>query len=116
MPVVRLAPSILSADFGRLADEIARVEAGGADLIHVDVMDGHYVPNLTFGAGLMAAARKATRLPLDVHLMVEWTGALSRAVRRRGRAVFTFHPDATRSRAASSGRAPASWGCGPASR
>jgi ribulose-phosphate 3-epimerase len=71
MPAVRLAPSILTADLGRLADAIARVEEGGADLIHVDVMDGRYVPNLTFGAGLIAAARKATRLPIDVHLMVE---------------------------------------------
>jgi ribulose-phosphate 3-epimerase len=67
---VRIAPSILSADFGRLADEIAMCEAGGADWIHVDVMDGRFVPNLTFGAKVIEAARRATKLPLDVHLMV----------------------------------------------
>ncbi|HEX7020638.1 MAG TPA: ribulose-phosphate 3-epimerase [Gemmatimonadaceae bacterium] len=67
---VRIAPSILSADFTRLGDEIAMCEAGGADCIHVDVMDGRFVPNLTFGAKVIEAARRATRLPLDVHLMV----------------------------------------------
>lgn len=66
----RIAPSILSADFGRLADEIARCEAGGADWIHIDVMDGVFVPNLTFGAKVIATVRKLTSLPLDVHLMV----------------------------------------------
>jgi len=66
----RIAPSILSADFGHLADEVARLEAGGADWIHVDVMDGQFVPNLTFGAKVIDALRKLTKLPLDVHLMV----------------------------------------------
>jgi len=66
-----LAPSILSADFGHLADEIARAERGGASLIHVDVMDGHFVPNLTLGPVVVKAVRRATRLPLDVHLMIE---------------------------------------------
>jgi ribulose-phosphate 3-epimerase len=65
-----VAPSILSADFGRLAAEIADVERAGADWIHVDVMDGHFVPNLTIGPLVVAAARQATRLPLDVHLMI----------------------------------------------
>ena len=69
MPV-RIAPSILSADFRRLGEEIAMCETGGADWIHIDVMDGRFVPNLTFGAKVIAAARKATTLPLDVHLMV----------------------------------------------
>jgi ribulose-phosphate 3-epimerase len=69
MPV-RIAPSILSADFRHLGDDIAMCEAGGADWIHVDVMDGRFVPNLTFGAKVIDAARNATKLPLDVHLMV----------------------------------------------
>jgi ribulose-phosphate 3-epimerase len=67
---VHIAPSILSADFARLADEIAQVEAAGADLLHVDVMDGHFVPNLTLGPPIIEAIRKVTRLPLDVHLMI----------------------------------------------
>ncbi|MBI4610928.1 MAG: ribulose-phosphate 3-epimerase [Candidatus Rokubacteria bacterium] len=69
--MVRIAPSILSADFAALADDIARVEAAGADLLHVDVMDGHFVPNLTIGPPVVEAIRKRTRLPLDVHLMIE---------------------------------------------
>ena len=67
---VLLAPSILSADFARLADEIARVEAGGADRLHLDVMDGHFVPNLTIGPAVVAAVKRVTRLPLEVHLMI----------------------------------------------
>jgi ribulose-phosphate 3-epimerase len=66
-----IAPSILSADFSRLGEEIVAVEAAGADWIHVDVMDGHFVPNLTIGAGLVASIRKTTKLPFDVHLMIE---------------------------------------------
>jgi ribulose-phosphate 3-epimerase len=67
---VQIAPSILSADFARLADEVARVEAGGADLLHVDVMDGHFVPNITIGAPVVAALKRVTKLPLEVHLMI----------------------------------------------
>jgi ribulose-phosphate 3-epimerase len=67
---VRIAPSILSADFGRLAEEVKAVEAAGADLIHVDVMDGRFVPNITIGPLVVRAVRKATKLPLDVHLMI----------------------------------------------
>jgi len=68
---VILAPSILSVDFGHLADDMARAERGGAGMFHLDVMDGHFVPNLTIGPAIVKAARRATRLPLDVHLMIE---------------------------------------------
>ena len=68
---VRIAPSLLSADFARLADALAIAEEGGADLVHVDVMDGHFVPNLTIGSPVVRALKRATRLPLDVHLMIE---------------------------------------------
>ncbi len=70
MSRVRIAPSILSADFGRLAEEVRAVEAAGADAIHVDVMDGRFVPNITIGPPVVAALRKVTKLPLDVHLMI----------------------------------------------
>ena len=70
MRTVQLAPSILTADFGRLAEEVRAAEAGGADLLHLDVMDGRFVPNITFGHALVEALRKATSLPFDIHLMV----------------------------------------------
>jgi ribulose-phosphate 3-epimerase len=70
-PPIRIAPSILAADFGRLAAEVQAVERAGADWIHVDVMDGHFVPNLTIGPAVLKAVRRATPLPLDVHLMIE---------------------------------------------
>ncbi|MDX9708963.1 MAG: ribulose-phosphate 3-epimerase [Trichloromonas sp.] len=69
--MIKIAPSILSADFSRLGEEIRAIEAGGADYVHVDVMDGHFVPNLTIGPLVVEAARKVTNLPLDVHLMIE---------------------------------------------
>ncbi|MBB4638461.1 ribulose-phosphate 3-epimerase [Longimicrobium terrae] len=71
MSAIKIAPSILSADFGRLAEQIQEAERGGADWIHVDVMDGHFVPNITIGPLIAAVARKATSLPIDVHLMIE---------------------------------------------
>jgi len=71
MPTLRIAPSILASDFSRLGDEVRAVEAAGADWIHVDVMDGHFVPNITIGPGMVEAARRCTDLPLDVHLMIE---------------------------------------------
>jgi ribulose-phosphate 3-epimerase len=69
--MILIAPSLLSADFSRLGEAVAAAESGGADWIHVDIMDGHFVPNLTFGPGLVAWLKKRTRLPLDVHLMVD---------------------------------------------
>jgi len=90
-----IAPSVLSADLAKLADEVAAVEAGGADWIHIDVMDGHFVPNLTFGAGLIAALRRITTLPLDVHLMVQRPEWYIAPFADAGAAVFTFHPEAT---------------------
>src|SRR3954470_4240185 len=71
MSQVLVAPSILAADFSKLANEIAAVEAAGADWIHCDIMDGHFVDNISFGPGVVATARKLTKLPLDVHLMIE---------------------------------------------
>lgn len=83
MPPIRIAPSILSADFGRLAEDIRAVERAGADYIHVDIMDGHFVPNMTIGPMVVEAVRKATSLPLDVHLMIEnadrWIGHYAKA-------------------------------------
>ena len=71
MPRVMIAPSILAADFSRLADEVRRVEQAGADWIHCDIMDGHFVDNISFGPGMVATVRKITSLPLDVHLMIQ---------------------------------------------
>jgi ribulose-phosphate 3-epimerase len=71
VPPIRIAPSILSADFARLGEEVTAIEHAGADYVHVDVMDGHFVPNLTIGPMVVAALRKVTALPLDVHLMIE---------------------------------------------
>jgi ribulose-phosphate 3-epimerase len=92
---VRIAPSILAADFARLADEIARVEAGGADFIHVDVMDGHFVPNITIGPPVVAALKKATALPLDVHLMIADPDRYLEAFAHAGAAMITVHAEAT---------------------
>jgi ribulose-phosphate 3-epimerase len=69
--LIELAPSILSADFAHLADQVERATAGGASVIHVDIMDGHFVPNLTLGPPVVKSLRRATRLPLDCHLMIE---------------------------------------------
>jgi ribulose-phosphate 3-epimerase len=92
---VRIAPSVLSADLGRLREEVEAAAAGGAEWIHVDVMDGHFVPNLTFGAPLIRALKRLTDLPLDVHLMVERPERYIGEYARAGAAVFTFHAEAT---------------------
>jgi len=92
---VFIAPSVLSVDLTRLREQIAAVEQGGADWIHVDVMDGHFVPNLTFGADLVAALRSITDLPLDVHLMVDRPEWYIAPFAEAGASVFTFHPEAT---------------------
>jgi ribulose-phosphate 3-epimerase len=90
---VKIAPSLLSADFARLADAVAEAEAGGADWIHVDVMDGHFVPNLTIGPPVVAAVRRCTRLPLDVHLMIEHPERLLEAFAGAGADVLTVHQE-----------------------
>jgi ribulose-phosphate 3-epimerase len=92
---VRIAPSVLGADLVRLADQIQAIESGGADWIHVDVMDGRFVPNLTFGASMVSAIRRVTELPVDVHLMVEEPETYIDSFAGAGTSVFTFHPEAT---------------------
>jgi ribulose-phosphate 3-epimerase len=91
-----IAPSILSADFARLGEEIAAVEQGGAGAIHVDVMDGHFVPNLTLGPDLVRAARRSTALPLDVHLMIEDADRYLEDFRRAGADWISVHAEACR--------------------
>lgn len=93
---LRIAPSLLSADFARLGEEIARVVDAGADLIHLDVMDNHYVPNLTIGPMVCAALKPHTNVPIDVHLMVEPVDALIPQFAKAGADIITFHPEATR--------------------
>ena len=92
--MIRIAPSILSSDFARLADGIAEAEAGGADWIHVDVMDGHFVPNLTIGPPVVTAIRRVTELPLDVHLMIERPDKLADAFIDAGANILTVHYEA----------------------
>jgi len=91
----RIAPSILSADFARLGEEVKAVERAGADLIHFDVMDNHYVPNLTVGPLVCAALRPHVRLPLDVHLMVKPVDALVGEFAKAGANIISFHPEAS---------------------
>lgn len=92
--MVKIAPSILSADFSRLGDEIRAIEAGGADYVHIDVMDGHFVPNITIGPLLVDAVRKVTSLPLDVHLMIENPDLYIPEFAKAGADIITVHQEA----------------------
>ena len=92
--MIRIAPSILSADWSRLGEEVKAIDAAGADWIHVDVMDGHFVPNLTFGPGMVKAIRPLTQKPLDVHLMIAPVDPYLEAFAATGADILTVHPEA----------------------
>lgn len=94
MSKVRISPSILSADFARLGEEVAAVSAAGADFIHIDVMDGHFVPNLTMGPSIVKAIRKTTSTPFDVHLMISPVDHFIAGFRDAGADILTVHPEA----------------------
>jgi len=95
MKKIQISPSILSADFSNLGNEIKRLEEGGADLIHVDVMDGHFVPNLTIGPPVINTLRKYTKLPFDVHLMISPVHKYIEDYANAGADIITIHPEAT---------------------
>ena len=95
MKKIQISPSILSADFSRLGKDIKRLENGGADLIHVDVMDGHFVPNLTIGPPVIQSLRKYTKLPFDVHLMISPVHKYIKSYAEAGADIITIHPEAT---------------------
>ena len=95
MKKIQISPSILSADFSKLGDDIKKLEESGADMIHVDVMDGHFVPNLTIGPPVIKSLRKYTRLPFDVHLMIDPVNKYIKDYSDAGADIITFHPEAT---------------------
>ena len=95
MKKIQISPSILSADFSQLGNEIKRLEEGGADMIHVDVMDGHFVPNLTMGPPVIKSLRKYTKLPFDVHLMISPVHKYIQDYADAGADIITIHPEAT---------------------
>ena len=95
MSSIKIAPSILSADFGQLGSEIKRLEEAGADMIHIDVMDGHFVPNLTVGPPVIKTLRKYTKLPFDVHLMISPVHKYIKDYAEAGADIITIHPEAT---------------------
>ena len=95
MKKIQISPSILSADFSQLGSEIKKLEEGGADLIHVDVMDGHFVPNLTIGPPVIKNLRKYTKLPFDVHLMISPVHKYIENYAEAGADIITIHPEAT---------------------
>ena len=97
MKKIQISPSILSADFSQLGNEIKRLEEGGADMIHVDVMDGHFVPNLTIGPPVIKTLRKYTKLPFDVHLMISPVHKYIEDYANAGANIITIHPEATKS-------------------
>ena len=92
---IKISPSILSADFSILGDEIKSLEQAGADLIHIDVMDGHFVPNITMGPPIIKMVRKCTKLPFDVHLMISPVEKYIKAFADAGSDIITIHPEAT---------------------
>ena len=95
MKKIQISPSILSADFSKLGEDIKRLENSGADMIHVDVMDGHFVPNLTIGPPVIKTLRKYTKLPFDVHLMIDPVHKYIKDYSEAGADIITFHPEAT---------------------